>query len=123
MAGTNTEEGSASFQGFVPEVSPTRGAGSLPPFALRDESGTEASYRGSDIPLEETNAGASTTTSPVPPRSHLDKISICYFSVQKKKFVISDDKRGTYRLMLIVRFSLQLLDCSYPLCEIFLYSC
>jgi hypothetical protein len=24
MAGTNTEEGSASFRGFVPEVSPTR---------------------------------------------------------------------------------------------------
>jgi len=68
MAGTNTEEGSASFWGFVPKVSPTRGADSLPPFALRDESGSEASYRGSDIPLEETNAGASTTTSPVPER-------------------------------------------------------
>jgi hypothetical protein len=41
----------------------------LPPFALRDESSYEASYRGSDIPLEETNAGASTTTSLVPERS------------------------------------------------------
>jgi hypothetical protein len=69
MARTNTEEGSASFRGFVPEVSPTRGAGSLPHFTLRDESGSEASYRGSDIPLEETNAGASITTSPVPERS------------------------------------------------------
>jgi hypothetical protein len=69
MAGTHTEEGSASFRGFGPEVSPTRGAGSLPPFALRDESGSEASYRGSDVPLEETNAGASTTTSLVLERS------------------------------------------------------
>jgi hypothetical protein len=68
MAGPNVEEGSASFWGFVPEVSLTYGAGSLPHFALRDESGSEASYRGSDIPLEETNAGASTTTSPVPER-------------------------------------------------------
>jgi len=42
MAGTNTEEGSASFRGFVPEVSPTQGAGSLPPFVLRDESCSKA---------------------------------------------------------------------------------
>lgn len=44
MAGTNTEEGSASFQGFVPEVSPTQEAGFTPPFVLRDEFGSEASY-------------------------------------------------------------------------------
>jgi hypothetical protein len=41
----------------------------LPPFALRDESSSEASYRGSNIPLEENNTGASTTTSPMPERS------------------------------------------------------
>jgi hypothetical protein len=69
MAGTNTEEGSASFRGFVPEVSPTQEAGSTPPFVLRDESGSEASYQGPDTPLEETNAGASTVTSPAPERS------------------------------------------------------
>jgi len=39
-----------------------------PLFALRDESGSEVSYRGSDIPLEEANACASITTSPVPKR-------------------------------------------------------
>jgi len=68
-AETNTEKGSVSFQGFVPEVSPARGAGSLPHFGLRDETSFEASHRGSDIPLEETNAGASITTSLVPERS------------------------------------------------------
>jgi hypothetical protein len=71
-AKTNIEEGSSSFRVFVLEVSPTRGAGSLPPFALRDESGSEASYWGSDIPLEETNADASTTTSPVLERSETE---------------------------------------------------
>jgi hypothetical protein len=69
MAGTNTEEGSASFWGFVPEVSPTQEAGSTPPFVLRDESGSEASYQGPNIPLEETHVGASTVTSPAPERS------------------------------------------------------
>jgi hypothetical protein len=69
MAGTDTEEGSASFRGFVPEVSPTQEAGSTPPFVFRDESGSEASYQGPDTPLEETNARASTVTSPVPERS------------------------------------------------------
>jgi hypothetical protein len=54
--------------GFVPEVSPARGAGFLPPFGLRDESSSEASHRGFDIPLEETHASASTKTSPVPER-------------------------------------------------------
>jgi hypothetical protein len=68
-AETNTEEGSASFRGFVPEVSPAQGASSSPPFGLRDEPSSEASHRGSDIPFKETNAGASTTTSPVPERS------------------------------------------------------
>jgi hypothetical protein len=69
MARTNTEKGSVSFRGFVPEVSPTQEAGSMPPFVLRDESGSEASYQGPDTPLEETHAGASTVTSPVPERS------------------------------------------------------
>jgi hypothetical protein len=54
MAGTNIEEGSASFWAFVPEVSPTQEAGSLPPFVLRDESGSEASYRGPDTPLKKS---------------------------------------------------------------------
>jgi hypothetical protein len=69
MARTNTEEGSASFRGFVLEVSPTQGAGSLPPFVLRDESGSKASYRGPDTPFKETNAGASTVISLVSERS------------------------------------------------------
>lgn len=60
MARTNTEEGSASFRGFVPEVFPTQEAGFSPPFVLIDESGSEASYQSLDTPLEETNAGAST---------------------------------------------------------------
>jgi hypothetical protein len=76
MVGTNTEEGSASFRGFVPEVSPTQEAGSTPPFVLRDESGSEASYQGPDTPLEETNAGASTVTSPTPERSEEEGESI-----------------------------------------------
>jgi hypothetical protein len=76
MVGTNTEEGSASFRGFVPEVSPTQEAGSTPPFVLRDESGSEASYQGPDTPLEETNAGASTLTSPTPERSEEEGESI-----------------------------------------------
>jgi hypothetical protein len=69
MAGNNTEEGSASFRGFVLEVSPTQEAGSTLPFVLRDESGSEASYQGPDTLLEETNARASTVTSPAPNRS------------------------------------------------------
>jgi hypothetical protein len=69
MAGTNTEEGSESFRGFVPEVSPTQEAGSTPPFILRDESGSEASYQGPDTPFEENHAGASTINSPAPERS------------------------------------------------------
>jgi hypothetical protein len=69
MAGTNTEEGSASFRGFVSEVSPTQEAGSTPPFVFRDESGSEASYQVLDTPLEETNVGASTVISPAPERS------------------------------------------------------
>jgi hypothetical protein len=72
MAGANTEERSTSFRGFVPEVSPTQEAGSMPPFVLRDVSGSEASYQGPDTPLEETHAGASTVTSPVPERSEED---------------------------------------------------
>jgi hypothetical protein len=69
MVGTNTKEGSESFRGFVPEASPTQEAGSTPPFILRDESGSEASYQGPETPLEETHAGASTINSPAPGRS------------------------------------------------------
>lgn len=65
-AEANIEEGLASFRGFVPEVSPARGACFSPSFGLRDEPSSEASHRGSDIPFEETNVGASTTTSSVP---------------------------------------------------------
>jgi hypothetical protein len=68
-AGVNVEEGSASFRGFVPEVSPTPEAGTAPSFVLRDESGSEASYQGPETPLEETHAGASTINSPAPGRS------------------------------------------------------
>jgi hypothetical protein len=101
MAGTNTEEGSASFRGFVPEVSPTQEAGSTPPFVLRDESGSEASYQDPDTPLEETNAGASTVTSPAPERSKEEGESIIEahnvqvtrqvkHPARKKKFSVRD---------------------------------
>jgi hypothetical protein len=56
-AGANTEEGSASFRGFVPEVSPTPEAGTAPSFVLRDESGSEASYQGAETPFEEPPLG------------------------------------------------------------------
>jgi hypothetical protein len=63
---TNTKEGLASFRGFVPEVSQTRGAGPLPPFGLREETSFEASHRGSDVPHEDPNARALVATSPAP---------------------------------------------------------
>jgi hypothetical protein len=69
LAGSNTEERSASFRGFVPEVSPIQETGSTPAFGLRDESGSEASYQGPETSFEETHAGASTVTSSVPERS------------------------------------------------------
>lgn len=65
-AETIIEEGSASFRGFVSEVSHNRGTGPSPPFSLRDETSSEASHRGSDAPQEETNFGESVTTSPKP---------------------------------------------------------
>lgn len=52
-----------SFRGFVPETSPTRGAGTLPPFGLRDETSFEASHNGSDVPDEELNVGVWGATS------------------------------------------------------------
>jgi hypothetical protein len=69
MAGTNAEEGSTSFRGFVPEVSPTQEVGTMPSFVLKDEFGSEASYQGPDTPLEETYVGAYTVTSLAPERS------------------------------------------------------
>lgn len=61
---TNTEEGSMSFQGFVPEASSNQGEGSLPPFGLKDKTSSEASHHGSEIPLEEPEAAALGATSP-----------------------------------------------------------
>lgn len=43
-SGVNAGEGSASFRGFIPEVSPTPEVSAAPSFILRDESGSEASY-------------------------------------------------------------------------------
>lgn len=45
-SGVNAEEGSASFRGFIPEVSPTPEVSPAPSFVLRDESGSEASFQG-----------------------------------------------------------------------------
>jgi hypothetical protein len=71
-AGVNVEEGSASFRGFVPEVSPTPEAGTTPSFVLRDEFGSEASYQGdqgAETFFEEPPLGASVVTTPEPERS------------------------------------------------------
>jgi hypothetical protein len=68
-AETIVEEGSVSFRGFVPEVSPARGTGHSPPFSLRDETSFEASHRGSDAHNEEVNLGESVTASPASTRS------------------------------------------------------
>jgi hypothetical protein len=68
-AGANAEEGSATFRGFVPEVSPTPEAGTAPSFVLRDESGSEASYQGAETLFEEPPLGASTVTTLVLERS------------------------------------------------------
>jgi hypothetical protein len=68
-AGANVEEGSASFRGFIQEVSPTPEAGTAPSFVLRDESGPEASYQGAETPFEEPHFGASTVTTPESERS------------------------------------------------------
>lgn len=70
-AGVNVEEGFASFRGFVPEVSPTPEADAVPSFVLRDESGSEASYRGeqgAETSFEEPPLGASTVTTSEPER-------------------------------------------------------
>lgn len=42
-----------------------QGEGSLPPFGLRDETSSEASHHGSEIPLEEPEGAAFGATSPI----------------------------------------------------------
>jgi len=71
-SGVNVEEGSVSFWGFVPEVSPTPEAGAAPSFVLRDESDSEASCQGEqgvETSFEEPPLGASMVTTPEPERS------------------------------------------------------
>jgi hypothetical protein len=71
-SGVNVEEGSASFRGFIPEVSPTPEASTAPSFVLRDESGSEASYQGeqgTETSFAEPHLGTSTVISPEPERS------------------------------------------------------
>jgi hypothetical protein len=71
-SGVNIEEGSASFQDFVPEVSPTPEASAAHSFVLRDESGSEASYQGeqgAETSFEEPPLGTSTVIAPKPERS------------------------------------------------------
>jgi hypothetical protein len=68
----NVEERSASFWGFVPEVSLTPEAGAAPSFVLRDESDSEASCQGeqgAETSFEEPPLGASMVTTPEPERS------------------------------------------------------
>jgi hypothetical protein len=61
---TITEEGSTSFRGFVPEISPAWGDTTLPPLDLRDETSSKASHQGSNAPPQESNFVESVTTSP-----------------------------------------------------------
>jgi hypothetical protein len=71
-SGVIIEEGSASFRGIVPEVSPTPEASAALSFVLRDESGFEASYQGehgAETSFEEPPLGTSTVTAPEPERS------------------------------------------------------
>jgi len=65
---SNTEEGSMSFRGFVPEAPQHHGEGSLVPFGLRDESSPEASQHGSEIPLDELEGATFGATGPTLPR-------------------------------------------------------
>jgi len=71
-SGVNVEEGSASFQGFIPEVSPTPEASAAPSFVLRDESGSEALYQGeqgAETSFAEPPLRTSTVIAPEPERS------------------------------------------------------
>jgi hypothetical protein len=71
-SGVNAEEGSASFRGFIPEVSPTPEVSAAPSFILRDESGSEASYQGeqcTETSFAEPPLRTSTTDVPEPGRS------------------------------------------------------
>ncbi|XP_062158770.1 uncharacterized protein LOC133866254 [Alnus glutinosa] len=68
-SGVNVEEGSASFRGFIPEVSPTPEASAAPSFVLRDESGSEASFQGeqcAETSFAEPPLGTSTADAPEP---------------------------------------------------------
>jgi hypothetical protein len=62
---TNTEEGSMSFQGFGPEVSPTRGTGASQSFHLRDEASSEASHNGSESNCEDQDVPGTTILVPI----------------------------------------------------------
>jgi hypothetical protein len=66
---SNTEEGSMSFRGFVPKAPQHHGEGSSSPFGLRDESSSEASHHGLEIPLDEPEGVAFGAKSLAPPRT------------------------------------------------------
>jgi hypothetical protein len=71
-SGVNAGEGSASFRGFIPEVSSTPEVSAAPSFILRDESGYEASYQGeqcTETSSAEPPLGTSTTDVLEPGRS------------------------------------------------------
>lgn len=57
MTETNTEEGTASFRGFVPEVSPIRWVGPLSPSGLRDETSSEVSHRARTLLMKKLMLG------------------------------------------------------------------
>jgi hypothetical protein len=59
---TNTEEGSVSFRGFVPEASLNRGTGASQPFHLRDEISSGASHNGSEVNLGHQDAPGATNS-------------------------------------------------------------
>ncbi|XP_062161875.1 uncharacterized protein LOC133868887 [Alnus glutinosa] len=68
-SGANVEEGSASFRGFIPEVSLTPEVSPATSFVLRDESGSEASFQGeqcAETSFAEHPLWTSTTDAPEP---------------------------------------------------------
>jgi len=94
---TNTEEGSLSFRGFMPQAPPHRREGNLPPFGLRDETSSEASHHGSEIPIEEpigaafearslTSPRTQEEAEPTPEPSPLHTPSRVKHMAQRKKF-------------------------------------
>jgi hypothetical protein len=50
----------------MPEAPLHQGEGSLPPFGLRDETSSEASHHGLEIPIEEPEGATFGATSPTP---------------------------------------------------------